>query len=103
MSDQPPIKPKKRADLLGRTLGSEGVLFDPKTNTTHALNATSLLIWNLCDGTHTAADMASALGQQFDVSPAQAQRDIGLILARFHGQGLLEPNWPPGTHEPCVA
>jgi len=90
MPAPPPNLPKRRADLFCRELGSEAVVFDPKTNTTHALNATSRLIWNQCDGTRTAADMARVLCQRFDVSPAQAERDVLAILAKFHEQGLFD-------------
>lgn len=90
MSDPQAIQPRKRSDLLCRELDGEGILFDPRTNTTHALNVTSLLTWNQCDGAHTAREIARSLCKQFDVTMEQAERDVGLILAKFREQGLLE-------------
>jgi hypothetical protein len=94
MSERQPIKPRRRTDVLCKTLGSEGVIFDPKTDTTHALNAASLLIWNLCDGTRDAGDIAAALRQQFDVSGEQAERDVRTIVVRLQAEGLLEAPTP---------
>jgi len=82
-------RPKQREDLLFRMVGEEGIVFDPKTNTTHALNRTSLEVWKLCDGHHTREEISDALSGMFDVSRRQIVRDVETLLNQFDRLHLL--------------
>jgi len=76
-------------------VGEEGVVFDPRTNTTHALNRSSLEVWRLCDGEHTPRQMADALRGLFDVPPDQAARDVESLLTQFAQLDLLAGSEDP--------
>lgn len=57
----------------------------------HALNPTARLIWDLCDGTHSVAEIETALRAAFDV-PADydLHLDIQRTLEVFWRKGLLQ-------------
>jgi len=47
-------------------------------------------IWGLCDGTHTAEDIASAVAKEFDVTPERALKDVDAFLKDLLSARLLE-------------
>jgi len=57
----------------------------------HALNPTARLIWDLCDGLHTVAEIEAALRAAFEV-PAEAdlQGDVRGTLQEFQRKRLLQ-------------
>ena len=46
--------------------GGEALLFNPETGEIKVANPTALLIWQLCDGTRTKADVLRALEEEFE-------------------------------------
>jgi len=46
-----------------------GLLFNPDTDQIRVLNATGLLIWQLCDGKHDLPGLVTALRESFDGVP----------------------------------
>jgi hypothetical protein len=86
--------PTRREDLVCRQLDeTETLLYDPETEALHVLNPTARLIWELCDGEHTVADMVAAMESQYagtegsDV-PGHVRRTLDTLAAR----GLLQSN-----------
>ena len=59
------------------------------------LNGSAAAIWELCDGTHTIAEMAQAVAQRYRISLEQAQRDIRRLLHRLEPYNVLELDWSP--------
>jgi hypothetical protein len=58
----------------------------------HALNPTARLIWDLCDGNHTLADIEAALRDAFEVpAGTDLTTDILRTLEVFQRKGLLRP------------
>ena len=64
----------------------ELVVFDPQTNQAHALNATSALIFGLCDGSTTAAEMAPRL-EELGLPPDP--EIVALALSELSDAGLV--------------
>jgi hypothetical protein len=57
--------PVRREDVVCKPLDeAETMLYDPETEAVHILNSTARLIWELCDGEHTVADMAATIKGQ---------------------------------------
>ena len=85
-------RPVQKKDVTCRQLDeSETMLYDPETEALHVLNATARLIWENCDGKHTAEDMVAIIktryagGQDSDVL-----RDVQATLDTFAARGLLQ-------------
>ena len=69
-------------------LDSEVLLYDPRRTAVIYLNATALLVWQLCDGRRSSADIVDLLAAAFHDSP-QVPVDVAAALALLSGQGVL--------------
>ncbi len=58
-------RPLRRDGFLAQELDGEIVLFDPNQTQALCLNATASLIWGLCDGTGTVAEIVQLLRDAF--------------------------------------
>lgn len=84
-------KPCVNHNIVCKTVGSEKVLYNPSKDAVHFLNQTSALIWELCDGGHTIADIERAIRHKFLVPKnADVLGDIKRMLNGFRKQGLLK-------------
>lgn len=62
--------------MITRILEDEGILYDPMTHAVHALNPVAALIWELCDGAHSPADIADLLGEIFEAEREEVAADV---------------------------
>jgi hypothetical protein len=81
---------KRNETVLWRELDGEAVLLDPAEGCTYNLNRVGTLIWKLLDGNHTADDIASTIGQEFEVEPEQALQDMEHLLDEMRQHKLLQ-------------
>jgi pyrroloquinoline quinone biosynthesis protein D len=70
-------------------MDDEVVILNRETGEVHRLNHTASYIWDLCDGTHTAQQIAEQLASAFDEPVAQVSDDIQQALTSLRGLGLL--------------
>ncbi len=95
-----PERPNQLTGLVVEQAGSETLLYHAAGQVEgdtslggaiHALNPSARLIWDLCDGSHTAAEIEAALRAAFEV-PAEhdLQTDIQRTLEVFLRKGLLQ-------------
>ncbi len=87
-----PEKPQRRSDLLEKPLGDETLLYDADGGEIHVLNATAQVIWSLCDGEHTPAEMTQTLAAQFELGDQAIDLtgDVKETLTVFAQKGLLD-------------
>lgn len=84
--------PRKRADIAENLSGAECFLYDNAGRTLSVLNASALVIWSLCDGTHTPDAMLHLLARIYpETSREQLKADLHTALADFARRGLLAP------------
>ena len=86
-------RPRRKDIFLSKELGDETVLYTSDGKTIHILNATARVVWELCDGEHTAAEMGEAVRRRFAISEEESvdvAADIQKVLATFAEKGLLE-------------
>ena len=88
MSGQP-LRPS--AQVLARQLPGGAVLVHLATNQIFELNETSARVWELLTGGLSPEAIVARLGEDFDVEPAQASREVGALLARLQEAGLIGP------------
>lgn len=67
-----------------------GLLYNPDTNQIRVLNATGLLVWQLCDGSHPLPDIAAALAESFDGAPeGQVGSDVEAFIQDMQDHGFI--------------
>ncbi len=82
--------PRKRTSVA-RTGSGDGLhLFDHKQQQAYALNTTSALVWQHCDGQTTPEQLMELLRQNLNVSRAQAEQLTWLALDELRKANLLE-------------
>src|SRR5438552_7362981 len=82
--------PRKRT-TVATAAGGDGLhLFDHQQQQTYALNTTSALVWQHCDGQTTPEQLMELLRQKFNVSRAQAEQLTWLALDELGKANLLE-------------
>ncbi len=88
-TDQLPARlPHRNADTMVATFDDAYVVFDPRCNEVHLIEALSAVIFDACDGTETAAlvaDITEILG----IAIGQAEQTIEKNLDEFGRKGLL--------------
>ncbi len=87
--------PRSRQDLIVKELENELLIYDEKSKKALCLNASSALIWKMCDGVTAVAEIsertARSLGMPLD------DTFVSFALERFRADDLLEP----GFHAPA--
>ncbi len=82
--------PRKRA-TVATAAGGDGLhVFDHQQQQAYALNTTSALVWQHCDGQTTPEQLMELLRQNFNVSRAQAEQLTWLTLDELGKANLLE-------------
>jgi pyrroloquinoline quinone biosynthesis protein D len=69
--------------------GEDVLLYRDDEETSFYLNGTAALVWRLCDGQRTGADIEELLAAAYPDEPAVAT-DVHLALAELLERGLIE-------------
>jgi len=56
----------------------------------YSFNGTGSLIWKLLESPKTLSELAAAIGQEYEVEPAQAERDVTDFVNEMKAVGLVE-------------
>jgi hypothetical protein len=56
----------------------------------YSFNGTGTLIWKLLASPKTISQVAAAVAEEYDVEPAQAERDVTDFVSEMKGVGLVE-------------
>lgn len=78
-----------------RVYDGEAVIISPDDSTLHALNAVGTLIWEAADGKTTMGTIVSRICDEFDVEPAEAERDAAAFIEKLRQRGLLAVSESP--------
>ena len=80
---------KARTDLVTRSLNGETVILDRVSGRVHTLNSTASCIWEVCDGSHGADEIATYVTATFGDVPQNVLDDVLRALREFEQLGLL--------------
>jgi hypothetical protein len=83
-------RPKKRGDIVNGDVGDELVIYDTKNDNVHHMNLLASVIWDLCDGNHTAKEITEEIVDVLKADPSQVEGDVSKMIEEFQGKGLLE-------------
>jgi len=84
------IRPRVRQDLAVVELDGEAVIYDEDSGDLHHLNPTATLVYGLCDGSATVAELAADIGEVFGLPAGEVERQVRSLLRELRSQGLLE-------------
>ena len=104
------MKPLARRDgLVIRSLADETLVYDRERHQAHCLNPAAASVFRLCDGEHSAGEIALLLGATLDptarsaiVSTALTQLAEARLLAGEPADLLAAPAVPPATPAKAV-
>lgn len=82
--------PIANPELVFRTDGEEGLLFDPETGQIIYLNETAAFIYDLLDGMHSREQIVGLLMQRYDILAREtAESDLDALLQEMHEATLI--------------
>jgi len=67
MAAMPSVRPSVVEGLEVEEVRDGVTVFDPATGRVHYLNATAAIVFTLCDGTHSASEIASFVAESFEL------------------------------------
>lgn len=87
----------RKDELEVRELAEEVIIYDLRTHKAHCLNRSAALVWKNCDGEHTVADVARAVGSEFGTRADETV--VWSALAQLEKFDLLDkrPARPAGV------
>jgi Mrp family chromosome partitioning ATPase len=56
----------------------------------YTLNETGSFLWDHVDGHRSVADLIALVAAEYDVAAAEAERDVGALIADLISEGLVE-------------
>ena len=56
----------------------------------YSFNGTGTLIWKLLETPKSVTELAAAIAQEYEVEPAQAERDVAEFVGEMKAVGLVE-------------
>jgi hypothetical protein len=83
-------KPRRKNDYRLEQLDDEMVLYHPSETKILNFNQTASLIWQLCDGERTAAEMISLLSESYPESAGEIAADVQSTLQQFEEHRCIE-------------
>ncbi|HEX6173822.1 MAG TPA: PqqD family protein [Candidatus Binatia bacterium] len=83
------LRLKRRMGVQSRLVEGEMVVLDREHDLIHQLNKTATFIWEHCDGQQSAAEIANAVCENFEVDEATAIREVIQTLERLQSLRLI--------------
>jgi hypothetical protein len=71
-------------------MDGEAVLYHPASDKVLHLNPSAALIWTLCTGRHTAAELAETLCAVYPQSAAEIKKDVSRALEELFAAGAIQ-------------
>jgi hypothetical protein len=82
-------RPTRRADVLAQAAGDTVILLTPDSGEYFTLNEVGGRIWELADGSRSVAEIAAALGEEYEAPLEEIQADALDVLSELAEQGLI--------------
>ena len=88
------LRLKRRTGVQSRLVEGEMVVLDREHDLIHQFNKTATFIWEHCDGQQSAAEIAKAVCENFDVDEATAIKGVIETLERLQSLRLIGDDQP---------
>lgn len=82
-------RPRRSADYRLETVDDETLLYHPACDKILQFNQTASLIWQLCDGERTVAEIIGLLQESYPEAAAEIAEDVLAMLDQFVQNGCV--------------
>ncbi|MCD6506262.1 PqqD family protein [Candidatus Poribacteria bacterium] len=96
MIQKPGMYPWIDVKELGEEAQGEAIIYNYARGEVHRINATALEVLKMCDGKHTAEEIAGKLAEIYDVDLDIAKEDVRELINRFAELELVQEGEFPG-------
>lgn len=81
--------PKRKDEIIAQQASSAMLLMNMGDGSYYSLNEVGSRIWELCDGTHTVAQLVSTLAMEYDAPSQTLESDILELLDGLRNKKLI--------------
>jgi PqqD family protein of HPr-rel-A system len=71
-------------------MGDGAILYDDDGMLVHHLNPSASLIWQLCDGSGSAQELANDIAEEYGLDPATIVEQVITVIAELDALSLVE-------------
>lgn len=82
-------RPCKSAEVLELDMGDGAILYDNDARLVHHLNPSATLIWQLCDGSGSAEELARDIAEEFGLDRGIVGDQVLTVIAELDALGLV--------------
>jgi len=82
--------PKQKSDYYLEAFNDELLLYHPGNNKIYQLNGTTALIWQLCNGRRTVAEIVDLLADAYPMASTVLVRETDTMIQQLATQGVIE-------------
>src|SRR5579862_8152061 len=82
-------QPQRKGQVICQKASNEYLLFNMQDGNYYSLNEVGQRIWELCDGTHTVAQVVDALATEFDAPRDLLANDVVELLEHLQNEKLI--------------
>jgi hypothetical protein len=83
-------RPRKAPDVLELDMGDGLILYNHDGDLIHHLNPSAGIVWQLCDGIATVAELSSDIAEAYGLPANSVGEQVGTVVAEFDALGLVE-------------
>jgi PqqD family protein of HPr-rel-A system len=83
-------RPRKAANVFELDMGDGLILYDHDSSLVHHLNASAALLWQLCAGDATVAQLGREVSEEYSLDLTSIRDEIATLVAELDALGLLE-------------
>jgi hypothetical protein len=83
------LRLKRQTGVQSRLVEGEMIVLDRERDLIHQFNKTATFIWERCDGLESAAEIANAVCENFEVDEATAVKEVTETLERLRSLELI--------------
>ena len=80
---------KQEPSCLVEDMDGELLLFNPNNTTTLHLNGPSMVVWNLCTGEYSVAQMIESLQEAFPEQAEQIEGDVVSVIKELKENDVI--------------
>jgi hypothetical protein len=84
------------SELVSANLDGEVVILGFKSGSYYSLDQVGSFIWELLRGSRSVAEIRDSIIEEYDVEPAECERDLISLLQDLADKQLIEINNGPG-------
>ena len=85
----PASRPRRQESILMQQAAGSHILLNPRRGECYALDDIGALIWSLCDGAHSIADIVAAICAEYDAPAETVEADTMELLQDLALEKLL--------------